>query len=754
MVDIKELCEVFNTKARCEALKKMLCAKRNHVVAIDGLAGSAAAMLFSQLPKRSSPYLIIANDADEAGYLYHDLCQIGSEASTLIFPSGYKRDIKYGQPDAPSEILRTEVLNQWYANPGLRCVVTYPEALAEKVVAKEIIDETTISLSVGEDVDLLEVGKRLREFGFQMVDYVYEPGQFAIRGSILDVYSYTNELPYRIDFFADEIDSIRTFNVETQLSTQHLQSIAIINHNAEATQQGTSLLAYIQPDTWLLCHNAEWLKQRVKAITEEQLSASALIAEECDAHAMEKIVDYAHFIEEFERFRRVDYHYGESREACDARLMLQCSPQGIYHKNFNLISQSFHEFLSKGYRLYILSDSEKQIARLRVIFNDRNDDIPFIAVNRTVHEGFVDDELRICVFTDHQIFDRFHRYSLKSERARSGKLALSLKELNQIEVGDYIVHEDHGIGKFGGLVRTRANGTMQEMIKLVYLNGDIIFCSIHALHKLSKYRGKEGVEPKLSKLGGGAWNKIKNRTKGKLKDIARDLIKLYARRRETVGFAFSPDGYLQQELEASFIYEDTPDQLKATQAVKADMERNRPMDRLVCGDVGFGKTEVAIRAAFKAATDGKQVAVLVPTTVLAFQHYHTFTERLKDFPVRVDYLSRARKPKETKALLADLAEGKIDIIIGTHKLSGKTVKFHDMGWLIVDEEQKFGVSVKEKLKQLKTNVDTLTMSATPIPRTLQFSLMGARDLSTINTPPPNRYPILTTVKPLDDDIVK
>ena len=754
MVDIKELCEVFNTKARCEALKKMLCAKRNHVVAIDGLAGSAAAMLFSQLPKRSSPYLIIANDADEAGYLYHDLCQIGSEASTLIFPSGYKRDIKYGQPDAPSEILRTEVLNQWYANPGLQCVVTYPEALAEKVVAKEIIDETTISLSVGEDVDLMEVGKRLREFGFQMVDYVYEPGQFAIRGSILDVYSYTNELPYRIDFFGDEIDSIRTFNVETQLSTERLQSIAIINHNAEATQQGTSLLAYIQPDTWLLCHNAEWLKQRVKAITEEQLSASALIAEECDAHAMEKIVDYAHFIEEFERFRRVDYHHGESREACDARLMLQCSPQGIYHKNFNLISQSFHEFLSKGYRLYILSDSEKQIARLRVIFNDRNDDIPFIAVNRTVHEGFVDDELRICVFTDHQIFDRFHRYSLKSERARSGKLALSLKELNQIEVGDYIVHEDHGIGKFGGLVRTRANGTMQEMIKLVYLNGDIIFCSIHALHKLSKYRGKEGVEPKLSKLGGGAWNKIKNRTKGKLKDIARDLIKLYARRRETVGFAFSPDGYLQQELEASFIYEDTPDQLKATQAVKADMERNRPMDRLVCGDVGFGKTEVAIRAAFKAATDGKQVAVLVPTTVLAFQHYHTFTERLKDFPVRVDYLSRARKPKETKALLADLAEGKIDIIIGTHKLIGKTVKFHDLGLLIVDEEQKFGVSVKEKLKQLKTNVDTLTMSATPIPRTLQFSLMGARDLSTINTPPPNRYPILTTVKPLDDDIVK
>ena len=732
----------------------MLASKRNRVVAIDGVAGSSAAMLMAQLPKLRAPYLIIANDADEAGYMYHDLCQINGEGSTLIFPSGYKRDIKYGQIDAPSEILRTEVLNQWYANPQLRCVVTYPEAIAEKVVEKEVIDHTTIALTVGEEVDLMKVGNQLREFDFQMVDYVYEPGQFAIRGSILDVFSYSNELPYRIDFFGDEIDSIRTFNVETQLSTERLQTISIINNNADATSRGTSLLKFIQPEAWLICRNAEWVQQRVKAITEESLSASALIAEECDAHAMDKIVDYAQFIDDFSHFRRVEYHAAESQMPCDARMVLKCSPQGIYHKNFNLISQSFHEFLNKGYTIYILSDSEKQTARLRVIFDDRNDDIPFTAVNRTVHEGFVDDELKICVFTDHQIFDRFHRYNLKSDRARSGKLALSLKELNQIEVGDYIVHEDHGIGKFGGLVRNRANGTMQETIKLIYLNGDEIYCSIHALHKLSKYRGKEGVEPKLSKLGGGAWNKMKNRTKGKLKDIARDLIKLYAQRRETEGFAFSPDGYLQQELEASFVYEDTPDQLKATQAVKADMERNRPMDRLVCGDVGFGKTEVAIRAAFKAATDGKQTAVLVPTTVLAFQHFNTFSDRLKDFPVRVDYLSRARKPKEVKELLADLAAGKIDILIGTHKLIGKTVKFHDLGLLIIDEEQKFGVSVKEKLKQLKTNVDTLTMSATPIPRTLQFSLMGARDLSAINTPPANRYPILTTVKPLDDDIVK
>lgn len=753
-MEIRELCDIFNHKARIAAVKKLLTAKRNRVVSVDGLAGSSAAMLFARLPRLEAPYLIIANDLDEAGYIYNDICQINGEDSTLIFPSGYKRDIKYGQIDAPSEILRTEVLNQWYGNPKLQCVVTYPEALAEKVAAKEVIDHTTITLTVGSEVDLIATGAQLREFGFQMVDYVYEPGQFSIRGSILDVFSYSNELPYRIDFFGDEIDSIRTFNVETQLSDQRLNSISILNNNADAANSGTSLLGFIQKEAWLICRSADWLTSRVKAVTEESLSSSAMIAEECDSHAMEKIVDYADFIADFSNFRRLERHTAENSDPCDARLTFSFTPQGIYHKNFDLISSSFKDFIAKGYKLYILSDSEKQTARLRVIFDDRHDEIPFTPVKSTIHEGFVDDELKMCVFTDHQIFDRFHRYNLKSDRARSGKLALSLKELNQIEVGDYIVHEDHGIGKFGGLVRNRANGTLQEVIKLIYQNGDIIFCSIHALHKLSKYRGKEGVEPKLSKLGGGAWNKIKNRTKSKLKDIARDLIKLYAKRREAKGFAYSPDGYLQQQLEASFIYEDTPDQLKATQAVKADMERDRPMDRLVCGDVGFGKTEVAIRAAFKAATDGKQVAVLVPTTVLAFQHYNTFTERLKEFPVRVDYLTRARKPKEVKQLLADLADGKIDILIGTHKLIGKTVKFRDLGLLIVDEEQKFGVSVKEKLKEMKTNVDTLTMSATPIPRTLQFSLMGARDLSAITTPPANRYPILTSVKPLDDDIVK
>ena len=743
------------SQARAAALRKMVGDSRNRVMVVDGLAGSAAAMLFTALPKGKAPYLIIANDLDEAGYIYNDLCQLTSEAQVLIFPSGYKRDIKYGQVDAPQEILRTEVLNRWHSDKGLRWVVTYPEALAEKVASRESIDRDTVTLEVGRELDLTQVAIKLRELGFDEVDYVYEPGQFSVRGSILDVFSYSNEYPYRIDFFGDDIDSIRTFNVETQLSQERLSSVSIINNtSSQAVGNGVSLLDYVGSDVLLVVRDFDWLRQRIDAIGNETMSQSALQAQECDSGAMLKVVDVAMFQVSLHNMRRLEFYYGESRAAGDAKLSLHCSPQGIYHKNFDLISQSFTDFLERGYTLYILSDSEKQIQRLHVIFEDRHDNIMFTPVSKTLHEGYVDDDLKMCVFTDHQIFDRFHKYNLKSERARSGKLALSLKELNQIETGDFIVHEDHGIGRFEGLFRTSINGTMQEMIKLSYLNGDVIFVSIHALHKLSKYRGKEGVPPKLSKLGTGKWERIKSRTKGRLKDIARDLIKLYAQRREEKGFAFSSDGYLQQELEASFIYEDTPDQLRASQAVKADMERDKPMDRLVCGDVGFGKTEVAIRAAFKAAVDGKQTAVLVPTTVLAFQHYNTFKDRLKDFPVRVDYLSRARKPKDVKQIIADLAEGKIDIIIGTHKLIGKTVKFKDLGLLVVDEEQKFGVAVKDKLKQLKVNVDTLTMSVTPIPRTLQFSLMGARDLSTINTPPANRYPILTSINALEDDVVR
>ena len=752
-MEIRELCEVFNRKGRLTAVRKLIEGSGSAV--IDGLAGSSAAMLLAALPRLTCPYLIVVNDLDEAGYMYNDLCQLMDDKQVLIFPSGYKRDIKYGQIDAPNEILRTEVLNRWYVDPYVRWVVTYPEALAERVRRREDVEASTVQLRAGGTADLTEITSRLRELGFTATDYVYEPGQYSVRGSILDVFSYSNELPYRIDFWGDDIDSIRTFNVETQLSEERLEQVSILNNSTSGGREdNVSLLDYIGDDTIVLCRSEQWLKTHIAEIAREGMSASAIIADEGDTQATNKVVDADLFKNRLNQLRRIAFVNGEAApERGVKRLTLHCKPQGIYHKNFDLIGQSFTDFLAKGYKLIILSDSAKQIERLHNIFEDRGDAITFEPVLRTLHEGFVDDDLKLCVFTDHQIFDRFHKYNLKSDRARSGKLALSLKELNQIEKGDYIVHEDLGVGKFGGLIRTSMNGTPQEMIKLTYLNGDEAYVSIHSLHKLSKYRSKEGEAPRLNRLGSNAWAKIKSRTKSRLKDIARELIRLYAARREQQGFAYTPDGYLQQELEASFIYEDTPDQLTATQAVKADMESNKPMDRLICGDVGFGKTEIAIRAAFKAATDGKQTAVLVPTTVLAFQHWRTFSERLQDFPVRVDYLSRARKPKEVKQILADLKEGTIDILIGTHKLIGKTVQFHDLGLLVVDEEQKFGVAVKDKLKQMKLNVDTLTMSATPIPRTLQFSLMGARDLSTLTTPPANRYPILTTVGTLNDDIV-
>lgn len=749
------MCKNILTPARGEALAKAFADKRVNRITLYGLAGSAPAMLMGALPAEDgvSPVLVVGDTLDDAGYIYHDLSRVLGEGAVLMFPSGYKRAIKYGQPDPPSQIMRTEVLNRWDTDRSLRYVVTYPEALAEKVASRDTIDTHTLHLATGGTADLAETAKWLRTNGFQEVDYVYDPGHFAVRGSILDIYGYSSEEPFRIDFFGDEIESIRAFNIETQLSERKLDSIAVTSNVAQ--QSSGSLLTYLKDNSPIWVRDADYTVERIKAIAADSFSDSALIADEGDSEAMKQVIDPEEFATALSRHRLVhftaaaDNPDGESATA----IGFGCTPQGIYHKNFDLISDSFAKFLADGYKIYILSDSEKQIERLRAIFEDRGDDIRFTPVISTIHEGFVDHATKTCVFTDHQIFDRFHKYNLKSDRARSGKLALSLKELGQIETGDYIVHVDHGVGKFGGLIRTEVNGRMQEMIKLIYLNNDILLVSIHSLHKLSKYRGKEGVEPRINRLGSGAWGKMKDRTKSKLKDIARDLIKLYAARKDEQGFAYSPDSYLQQELEASFIYEDTPDQLTATQAVKSDMESPRPMDRLICGDVGFGKTEVAIRAAFKAATDNKQTAVLVPTTVLAYQHFNTFKERLKEFPVRIDYISRARSAKDVKQILADLAEGKIDILIGTHKLIGKDVKFKDLGLLIVDEEQKFGVAVKEKLKQLKVNVDTLTMSATPIPRTLQFSLMGARDLSAITTPPANRYPIVTSINALNDDIV-
>ena len=756
-MDIREICERILTPERRKALRALPSKKGGTVASV---AGSSAAVMLSGLPsKEGRPVVVIGNSLDDAGYLFFDLCRIAGEDKVAMLPSGFKRDIKYGQPDAPNQILRTETLSR-LKRGQLQFLVTYPDAIAESVASAEKISSHTLHLDKRTPVDMRNVEKWLRENGFQSTDYVYEPGQYAIRGSIFDIFGYSDELPVRLDFFGDDIESIRSFNVETQLSEANHDHFDIIS-NIGRKGDLVSLLDFIAADSILAVRSESLTLERVRSIAESHVSAFALLTEEGDPDALDIVVDAEAFAARFKDFRRVIFSDGAALDASTAAatrrsatsLDFDCSPQGIYHKNFDIIADNFKKFMAEGYEICILSDNNRQFDRLRAIFEDRKEDIHFVPVDGTLHEGFVDHLTHTCVFTDHQIFDRFHKYTLKSDRARSGKLALSIKELGQIEVGDYIVHADHGVGRFAGLLRTNMGGTMQEVIKLVYQNNDILFVNIHSLHKLAKYRGKEGVPPKINRLGSGAWQKMKDRTKSKLKDIARDLIRLYAARRQEKGFAFSPDTYLQHELEASFIYEDTPDQLTATQAVKSDMESERPMDRLVCGDVGFGKTEIAVRAAFKAATDGKQVAVLVPTTVLAYQHYNTFRERLKDFPVRVEYLSRARTAKQTREILKDLEEGKIDIIIGTHKLIGKTVKFKDLGLLIIDEEQKFGVSVKEQLRKLRVNIDTLTMTATPIPRTLQFSLMGARDLSTIATPPPNRYPIVTTVDSLSDENV-
>ena len=627
-------------------------------------------------------------------------------------------------------------------------------------------------LSVGDVIDADQTAQQLRTLGFQEVDYVYEPGQFALRGSILDIYSYSSELPFRIDLFGDDIDSIRTFEVETQLSKDKCQQVTIVPELA-AVEDKMPFLSFLPQETLLVVKDFLYVRDAIDRIYQVGFSEHALTerlegATELEQHEImqqlkkeTQLISGQQFTHDAVDFRRIEMGHRPSGLS-DATIEFHISPQPQFHKNFDLLQQSLEQYLAYGYQLCILADSKKQLERLRDIFAEKGN-VLFDSVEKTLHEGFADNDLRLCVFTDHQIFDRYHKYSLTSDKARSGKVALTLKEIQQFEVGDYVVHVDHGIGKFGGLVRMPiANGQQptansqqyQEMIKIMYEGGGSIYVSIHSLYKVSKYKAQDnGQPPRLSHLGTGQWERMKERTKSKLKDIARDLIKLYAARRRELGFAFSADSYLQQELEASFLYEDTPDQLKATNDVKADMEKAQPMDRLVCGDVGFGKTEVAVRAAFKAACDGKQVAVLVPTTVLAYQHYQTFTSRLKDMPVRVDYLSRARSTKQTSALLKDLEAGKVDIIIGTHKLIGKTVKFHDLGLLIIDEEQKFGVSTKEKLRQMKTNVDTLTLTATPIPRTLQFSLLGARDLSIIQTPPPNRYPIQTEIHTLSAEIV-
>jgi transcription-repair coupling factor (superfamily II helicase) len=714
-------------------------------LSVGGLFASARQLAMAELFNTAQkPILFIANNADAAGYAYFDIIQVIDNENVAFFPALYKKINKTGGTDKANEILRTDALNKIN---NLKCciTVTYPDALMEKVISFKGLDAVKITLKKRQNFDMILLQKKLEQLGFEEVDFVYEPGQFSVRGSIIDLFSFANELPYRLDFFGDTIESIRTFDIEKQLSIKEILEISIIPDVQNFDNEKISLLEFILKDTIILLDSINNYAERIDEIYTEALVKENKIYKTPDLFS--KFINGEVFKNQIVEFRIVEFL--KKNKNIDFSIV----PQPSFYKNFDLVAKFFKQYLIDGYKIYISSDSKKQTDRIASVFADRGDSIAFTPIEKTLHEGFVDNDLRICCFTDHQIFDRFHKFSLKNDITRRGKAAMLLKELNLLKQGDFVVHIDHGIGRFGGLLKTNINGKQQEVIKLLYKGDDIIFVSINSLHKISKYKGSEGVEPQLSKLGTGAWERLKERTKNKVKDIARDLIKLYAQRLEQEGFSYSPDSYLQDELEASFIYEDTPDQSKATADIKQDMESLRPMDRLVCGDVGFGKTEVAIRAAFKAVTDGKQVAVLVPTTVLAFQHYKTFSERLADFPVTVEYLSRAKSAKQTTDILQKLANGKIDILIGTHKIVGKEVIFKDLGLLIIDEEQKFGVSIKEKLKSLKTNVDTLTLTATPIPRTMQFSLMGARDLSIINTPPPNRYPVATEIIDFDENII-
>ena len=765
-MQINELAEVLALHPEVDILAKELNKKRNQHFLLSDLRASAQAIILSALHQKlanknaAQPMIIVLDDNDAAQYMYADIKTLMGEKDVYIFPCSHRKRQK---TDEALTVQRTEVLSALlnamhsledaslqdgsktaYSLKARPIIVTTPEALAETVPNPQVLEKNKISLSVGEEIAISMLINMLLNLDFKRVDFVYEPGQFAVRGGIVDVYSFAHDIPVRIDFFGDEVDSIREFELETQLSQNKVDSVDIVGGQSEE-KDSTTILAYLPQQTLWISNDFGLMKYKLRG-SGVLISASASNDySQANFQEVEELLAGATTLELNQKSSFDNYE----------KLPFDTLPQPTFNKNFDLLIDDLQQHLREGYKIYILADQVKQTDRLKAIFEDKESGIQFVAIDHTLHEGFIDRSAKICCYTDHQIFERYHRVSLRSENARRGKAIITLKEINQLQVGDYVVHVDHGIGQFAGLVTTNFHGRPQETIKLTYKGGDTVFVSIHNLHRISKYKGREGSEPTISRLGSGAWERMKERTKDKVKDIARDLIQLYATRKQQQGFAYTPDGYMQHELEASFLYEDTPDQAKATLDIKHDMESPMPMDRLVCGDVGFGKTEVAMRAAFKAATDGKQVAVLVPTTVLALQHYNTFKERFRNFPVRVEYVSRSKTGKALKQLLEDLKDGKIDILIGTHKLVGKQVAWKDLGLLIIDEEQKFGVAVKEKLKALRTNVDVLTLTATPIPRTLQFSLLGARDLSVINTPPPNRYPVQTEMITQDDeDIIK
>ncbi len=706
---------------------------------------------FKELKKNS---LLILPDKESAAYFQNDLANLLVNDKTLFFPSSYQRSALYEKTDTSSIVLRTEVLNKITQKGKNYLIVTYPEALLEKVISRKQLEKQSLEVKVGESLSTDFIIEILNDYEFERVNFVHEPGQFSVRGSIIDIFSFSNEDPYRVDFFGDDIESIRTFDIENQLSKEKLKKVYIIpNIQDQAINENyISFLDFIPSRTAVWVKDLKFCKEKVNDVFYKTINKYNETEDKDEKQNPEEIlINGDTLLSNLKNFKVVEFG-NKSFAEIDKQYNFSISTQPAFSKNFDLLISNLMENQHNGYHNILLSDNVRQIERLDAIFRDKGADVKFSTVETALHEGFVDSELRICCYTDHQIFERYHKFKLKTKF--SNKESISLKELTGLNPGDYVVHSDHGIGKFGGLQKIDVNGKAQETIRLIYKDNDVLYVSIHALHRISKYKGKEGAEPKIYKLGSGAWQKLKQTTKKKVKDIAKELIALYAKRKQEKALPFSPDTFMQTELEASFIYEDTPDQLKATKAFKEDMESDIPMDRLVCGDVGFGKTEIAIRAAFKAVADSKQVAILVPTTILALQHFNTFSARLKDFPCNVEYISRLKSTKQQKEILKKVENGEVDILIGTHRIAGKDVKFKDLGLLIVDEEQKFGVSVKEKLKQMKANVDTLTLTATPIPRTLQFSLMGARDLSIINTPPPNRHPILTEIHTFSEDIIR
>ncbi len=749
----QNIVSAYEQSSKVKEIVQQLQHEKNHFQ-ITNLVGSSLSFVISTTFKTlEKPLLIILNDKEEAAYHLNDLEQLVGEKNVLFYPGSYRRPYQIEETDNANVLLRSEVLNRINSRKKPAIIVTYPAALFEQVITKRELEKNTLKLTVGEEVSLDFINEVLFEYKFKRADFVTEPGEFSVRGGIIDVFSFSNDEPYRIEFFGDEVDSIRTFDVETQLSSEKLNKISIMPNveNKLLEENRESFLKYIHQKTIVFSKNVELLSSRLDKLFEKAETAFNSLSTEINHGKPNELFCNGDLIEnQLQEFSLVEI--GLSKQESNAVIKFDTSPQPSFNKQFDLLIENLQKNTENGYTNYLLCDNQKQVKRFGDIFDDNEQKITYKTIVFPIYQGFIDNDAKIACYTDHQIFERFHKFRLKNGYAK--KQAITLKELTNLDIGDYVTHIDHGIGKFGGLQKIDVEGNQQEAIKLMYGDRDVLYISIHSLHKISKYNGKDGKAPKMYKLGSGAWKKLKQKTKTRVKKIAYDLIKLYAKRRMQKGFQFGPDTFMQHELEASFIYEDTPDQFTATQDVKTDMEKEQPMDRLVCGDVGFGKTEIAIRAAFKAVDNGKQVAILVPTTILAFQHFKTFTERLKDFPVTVDYLNRFRTTKQRNVVLEGLESGAVDIVIGTHQLTNKAIKFKDLGLLIVDEEQKFGVSVKDKLKTIKENVDTLTLTATPIPRTLQFSLMAARDLSVINTAPPNRHPIDTEVIRFSEETIR